>query len=189
MSLSLLLDVVIVALLVPTIIYAVILNNRLASLRKNRDALAKVVHSFNEATVRAESGIPRLRRAADEAAEALAARVEKAHGLRDDLAFMVERAEELADRLENALKGARGEVRPSPGAALAQTPAAVRKPAPAEPDTAPAPMPTPTLARRAARVVPGESLSPRLDGEDADLPDDERSEAERALLQALQSVR
>ena len=94
------LDVAIILLLVPTIIYAVILNRRLSALRNSKDELAKVVSSFNEATMRAEAGIPKLKKATLEANNALQERVEKAHTLRDDLAFMIERAEETADRLE-----------------------------------------------------------------------------------------
>jgi len=103
------LDIVVILLLIPTIIYAVILNRRLNALRKSRDELSKVVNSFNEATMRAEAGIPKLKKATTEANLSLKDRVEKAQTLRDDLAFMIERAEELAGRLEGAVRIARAE--------------------------------------------------------------------------------
>lgn len=103
------LDIVVILLLVPTIVYAVILNRRLTALRKSRDELSKVVSSFNEATMRAEAGIPKLKKATAEAGGLLKDRVEKAQTLRDDLAFMIERAEELASRLEGAVRAARSE--------------------------------------------------------------------------------
>ncbi|MGE4065005.1 MAG: DUF6468 domain-containing protein [Rhodospirillaceae bacterium] len=103
------LDIVVILLLIPTIVYAVILNRRLTALRKSRDELAKVVNSFNEATMRAEAGIPKLKKATTEANGLLKDRVEKAQTLRDDLAFMIERAEELAGRLEGAVRVARSE--------------------------------------------------------------------------------
>ena len=53
MDWRILLDLIVAALLVATIAYAVMLNNRLTSLRKNRDDLAKTIVNFNEATVRA----------------------------------------------------------------------------------------------------------------------------------------
>lgn len=118
------LDIVVILLLVPTIVYAVILNRRLTALRKSRDELSKVVNSFNEATMRAEAGIPKLKKATTEANLSLKDRVEKAQTLRDDLAFMIERAEELAGRLEGAVRVARSE-----GAAVHT--------APAQPVTAP----------------------------------------------------
>ncbi|MGC2855661.1 DUF6468 domain-containing protein [Novispirillum sp. DQ9] len=107
MNFSLVLDLVIVALLVPTIIFAVVLNNRLAVLRKNREELARLVAAFNEATVRAESGIPRLRKTSEDSARALQEQAERARTLRDDLAFMIERAEGMAARLEGAVRQGR----------------------------------------------------------------------------------
>lgn len=107
MTFSLVLDLVIVALLVPTIIFAVVLNNRLAVLRKNREELARLVAAFNEATVRAESGIPRLRKTSEDSTRALQEQAERARTLRDDLAFMIERAEGMAARLEGAVRQGR----------------------------------------------------------------------------------
>ena len=170
-KLNLLLDVIIIVLLAATIVYAVILNSRLAQLRDNRDDLARLVAAFNDATARAESGIPKLRRAAEEAGNALQERVEKAQTLRDDLAFMIERADSMAGKLENSVRLARDEVRPA-------------APAPSMPQVAPA------RAPRAAKAVepppPAEPVEPDFpEGGD----DDERSEAERELLRALQAVR
>src|SRR5271156_4481284 len=96
MDYKLILDLIVVAMLAATIVYAVLLNQRLSQLRRNRDDLAKVVSSFNEATARAEAGIPKLRRAAEDSGQAVHERVEKAQLLRDDLAFMIERGEALA---------------------------------------------------------------------------------------------
>jgi hypothetical protein len=172
-KLNLLLDVIIIVLLAATIVYAVILNSRLAQLRDNRDDLARLVAAFNDATARAESGIPRLRRAAEEAGTALQERVEKAQTLRDDLAFMIERADSMAGKLENSVRLAREEVR---------TPAAA---APAMPQVAPA---------RGSRKGAGATAEPPLPPEPeephfSESAEDERSEAERELLRALQAVR
>src|SRR6201996_6419391 len=109
MTTGMILDVVVILLLIPTIIYAVILNRKLAALRRSREELSKVVNSFNEATMRAEAGIPKLKKATTEANHTLKDRVDKAQTLRDDLAFMIERAEELASRLEGAVRAARHE--------------------------------------------------------------------------------
>ena len=109
MTTGLILDIVVILLLVPTIVYAIILNRRLTALRRTREELSKVVNSFNEATMSAEAGIPKLKKATTEANLTLKDRVEKAQTLRDDLAFMIERAEELAGRLEGAVRSARNE--------------------------------------------------------------------------------
>jgi len=168
MDYKLVLDVMVAALLAVTIIYAWILNQRLSQLRRNRDDLAKVVSSFNDATARAEAGIPRLRKAAEDSGQALQERVEKAQSLRDDLAFMIERADAMADRLEQAVRLSREEVRtPQPVAGSA-------RPGPG--------------AVRMAPVSPVPPVSTAPSAADPDLEDD-RSEAERELLRALQSVR
>lgn len=154
MDLKLILDIVVVVLLVPTIVYAVILNNRLSVLRKNRDELARLIAHFNEATVRAESGIPRLRKAAEDAGKGLQDRVERANALRDDLAFLCERADETAAQLEQAVKHARDEMKAVPGSALGvPAPAA----APASPPAGPAPA---SQAVAAARPVPKPAPAP-----------------------------
>lgn len=109
MTFAMILDLVVVVLLVPTIIFAVILNNRLSVLRRNREELARLIAAFNEATVRAESGIPRLRKTSEDASRALQEKVERAQLLRDDLAFMIERAEGMAGRLEGMVRDVRTE--------------------------------------------------------------------------------
>src|SRR5262245_29013156 len=121
MTTGTILDIVVILLLLPTIVYAIILNRKLAALRRSREELSKVVNSFNEATMRAEAGIPKLKKATTEANHTLKDRVEKAQTLRDDLAFMIERAEELASRLEGAVRAARSEgvATHSPAAAAA----------------------------------------------------------------------
>ncbi len=166
MDYKLVLDVMVAALLAVTIVYAWILNQRLSQLRRNRDDLAKVVSSFNDATARAEAGIPKLRKAAEESGQALQERVEKAQSLRDDLAFMIERADAMADQLEQAVRSSREEVRAPQSTAGSARPAPPRM-APASP---------------IAPVAPASSIA------NPDF-DDERSEAERELLRALQSVR
>jgi len=179
-TLNLLLDGIIIVLLIPTIVYAVILNSRLAQLRDNRDDLARLVAAFNDATARAESGIPKLRRAAEEAGQSLQERVEKAQTLRDDLAFMTERADSMAGRLENGVRQARDEVRPI----VPQAEPPLVAPARAPRSQAAAP----TAAPRAPRVAP-EAKPPPDEPTETDGLDDERSEAERELLRALQAVR
>ncbi len=173
MDYKLVLDVMVAVLLAVTIIYAWVLNQRLSQLRRNRDDLAKVVSSFNDATARAEAGIPKLRKAAEETGSALQERVEKAQSLRDDLAFMIERADAMADRLEQAVRAAREEIR-TPAAPAAAAPAAGPVIRPTAPRMAPA-------AQAPSSTTPMPPFEPEIE--------DERSEAERELLRALQSVR
>ena len=153
MTTGTILDLAVILLLVPTIIYAVILNQRLSALRRSREELSKVVNSFNEAILRAEAGLPKLKKATTGANHMLKDRVEKAQTLRDDLAFMIERAEELATRLEGAVRTARGEgvnVQPAqPGSYPAAAGAPTARPA-VEPQA-----PQRTFAAVSSASVPG----------------------------------
>ncbi|KAA5606762.1 hypothetical protein F1188_05385 [Roseospira marina] len=200
MSLSTFLDIAIVALLVPTIVFAWILNSRLADLRRNRDELARLIGSFNEATHRAESGIPKLRKAADDAGRALQDRVEKAQTLRDDLAFMVDRAETTLGRLETGTRAPRASGGGTNGAssaaaerreltrALNEARGRAGRPGDTTAAGSGVPAPPPVPGRRPRGLNPAPPA--RDDAEEDDFfIEDERSEAERELLRALQSVR
>ncbi|OFX08773.1 MAG: hypothetical protein A2516_09090 [Alphaproteobacteria bacterium RIFOXYD12_FULL_60_8] len=183
MNWTIALDILIVSLLIPTIAYAVILNGKLSALRKNRDDLAKVIQGFNEATLRAEAGIPKLRQAAGDASQSLHDEVAKAQALRDDLAYMVERGESLADRLESSVRAARGESKPEPkgvSAALSASQAEDKKrdfAADAPPSKREAVMPPSLRLGQEDKLGAGFAI------------DDDRSEAEKELLKALRTAR
>lgn len=184
MSPTVLLDVVIVALLVPTIVYAVILNRRLDVLRRNRDELGRMIVAFNEATVRAEAGIPKMKRAVEEVGETLRESMEKAQGLRDDLAFMTERADSMANRLEGLLRESRGSLK---GTGAGETFTAADLPEPLGMDKV---RETGEAARAAGGIAPGPTLlSALLSEDDFGGRDEERSVAERQLLRAIQASR
>ncbi|MGE5475068.1 MAG: DUF6468 domain-containing protein [Bacteroidales bacterium] len=178
MDWKIILDLLVSVLLIATIGYAVMLNQRLTQLRKNRDDLAKIIVSFNEATVRAESSIPKLRKAAEDAGQTLQERVEKAQSLRDDLAFMIERADTMANRLENAVRSARTD---GGGGGREGGRAAMAAPAKESSRMVPPPERGASQSSRAATVAAAAAA--------ADVDVDERSEAERELLRALQSMR
>ncbi|MTJ82619.1 MAG: hypothetical protein F8N37_16645 [Telmatospirillum sp.] len=178
MDYKLALDLIIAVLLAATIVYAAILNGKLNQLRKNRDDLAKLVAAFNEATVRAEAGIPKLKRVSEEASSTLVERVEKAQSLRDDLAFMIERADAMANRLEGVVRSARTEGKPSPAPQ-----------SPRGPILRPTATPASAAPVAAAPAQPAVSAMPPLTATRGDDLEDDRSEAERELLRALQAVR
>ncbi|WP_337996003.1 DUF6468 domain-containing protein [Oleispirillum naphthae] len=188
MSPSMLLDVVIVALLVPTIVYAVILNRKLEGLRRNRDELTKMIAAFQDATVRAEAGIPKMKKAVEEVGATLRDSMERAQTLRDDLAFMSERADSMANRLEAHLREARGAARPglnleSPVAAVADLPEPLGMDRVREIGEG---------ARVVGGIAPGPTLLSALLADEAagfDGREDERSEAERQLLRAIRAAR
>lgn len=190
MSVEVLLNVIVICLLVPTIIFAVILNKRLEVLRSSRADLGRLIEAFNEATTRAEAGIPRLKQAADSTGSHLKEQIQKAQILRDDLAFMIDRAENAAGRLETQSRS--GNFASSGTASVKET------------ETKP--------SRRLSSEDPEEIMNSALSVAEGILRDnpvdgprfgkrqkassasfagseDERSEAERELLKALQSMR
>lgn len=186
-NLSLLVDLVMVGLLVATIAYAIILNKQIVKLRDSRSELAELIRGLNEATAQADAGVKGMRRAASDTGEQLQRAIDKAAALRDELTFMVEAGEALADRL-----GATGGDRARPAAPAPSR--AVARPAVAPPvRTAPAsPLidETLTAARaEAARRDPAAAQSPGGDGPRPRDGQDGMSRAERELLQAIENRR
>ena len=100
MTLALVFDGILAALLVATIAYAVLLNRKLSVLREARDEMAGLADRFAAATAKAGSGLVEMRGLAEESGELLERRIARAQGVRDELAFLLESAAGIAKRLE-----------------------------------------------------------------------------------------
>jgi hypothetical protein len=98
---------VLVVLLAATLYHAIRLERALGVLKRDRSALEEMVAGFNASTRQAEQGIERLRAAADGAGQQIARQVANGATLKDDLAFLLQRGGQLADRLEAAVRSAR----------------------------------------------------------------------------------
>ncbi|HEY8288178.1 MAG TPA: DUF6468 domain-containing protein [Acetobacteraceae bacterium] len=96
-----------VALLAAVLFHAVRLERALGVLKRDRVALEGLVADFNASTRQAESGIERLRAAADGAGRQIARQIDGATALKDDLTFLTERGERLADRMDQLVRIAR----------------------------------------------------------------------------------
>jgi hypothetical protein len=121
-GLSVFVDLTIVTLLIVTIAFAAVLNRRLSGWRQDRTQFERVIAQFNEAASRAETGVERLKAASEQTGKTLQQAVTKGQSLRDDLAYLIERAEPLADRITGSVRAARTRRdEPAPAAsALAQ---------------------------------------------------------------------
>jgi chromosome segregation ATPase len=161
---ALILDILIAILLIATIAYAVMLNRRLSDLRKDQSELEQLAQSFNEATIRAEESIHKLTNSADDMKRDVQETLQKAETLRDDLNFLIDRAGNSADKLEEKVRSNRPEPPSYTGKKVKDTVA------PPEPKAAP---------KAAAKPVESEA-------EDDFKP---KTDAERELLKALESVR
>jgi hypothetical protein len=101
------LQIVLVMLLGATLFRAIRLERALGVLKRDRASLEALVVGFNASTHQAESGIQRLRAAADGTGRQIEAQLSKSVSLKDDLAFLTERGDRLADRLEMLVRAAR----------------------------------------------------------------------------------
>ncbi len=97
------LELALVGLLVLTLVHALRLQRALGGLRGDRAALHDAVAGFDGGTRRAEAALTQLQALSD----ALAHQHERAAALRDDLAYITDRGEGLADRLEGVVRTAR----------------------------------------------------------------------------------
>ena len=155
-----LLEIVLMGLLAATLLQALRLERALGVLKRDRAALDELVRGFNASTRQAEQGVERLRVAADGAGRQVAQRIDAARELKDDLAFLSERAERVADRLELLVRA---------GRALSPEPQRYAAAEPSRPPESPS-------AVEAAELPP--ELGPHL-----------HSQAERDLLRVLRQVR
>ncbi|MFM7418228.1 MAG: DUF6468 domain-containing protein [Alphaproteobacteria bacterium] len=94
------LQLAVLLLLGAAIPFAIRLERALREIRKDRNAMETSAQGLSEAAAAAESAILRLRATAELAGRQVQERVTTAEPLRDDLRFLIERAESLADRLE-----------------------------------------------------------------------------------------
>ena len=101
------LDVVLVVLLAATLFHALRLERALGVLRRDRAVLEELVAGFNTSSRQAEAGIEQLREAADGAGRQMARQIDTVTRLKDDLTFLLERGERLADRLDSLVRAGR----------------------------------------------------------------------------------
>lgn len=179
---GLVIDIVICLLLLTTIGYAVVLNRKLAVLRSARSEMEKLFADFATATGQAEGGLQALKQSSSEAGESLAQNVSDACRLADEMAFLVKKGNEIADRLEVAIAASR---KAAKSAQIVQTPQAPLRQAtpPASPIPGVAPQPVSTAAapqagndEKAARGI-------------AKLAKRKLSNADTELMRALQAIR
>jgi hypothetical protein len=118
-----LLEIALIGLLAATLFHALRLERALGVLKRDRATLESLIAGFNTSTRDAEQGVERLCDAADGAGRQVARQIEAAGRLRDDLTFLTERGDRLADRLERLVRAGR-EIAPEP----AYTPSVAAEP-------------------------------------------------------------
>ena len=107
MTLAIILDLIVIGFLVATISYAVILNRRLITIQKSRTELQKFIDHFTISLAKAEASVQELKQTGQKVMDSVLEPLPQAKVLRDDLVFLLEKGESLAERLENFIRTAR----------------------------------------------------------------------------------
>lgn len=180
--LPLLLDGFLILLLLATIVYAIILNRKLNLLRGNHDEMEVFVDKLNIACARAESATAGLRNAGENGKAVFKESASKAEALRDELAFLVERADIVSGRLASVSEGTKVV------AAESQSQVAASKSEPMRKSGAKRPAPVARRGPEAARTPEPARVTRAVAGDDSS-KGSPRSEAEEELLKALRNAR
>ncbi len=101
------LQLLVAGLLLAAMPFAVRLHRQLAALRGEGGGFSASTQGLNEATRQAEAASMRLRASAEMAGRQVGEKLSSAEALRDDLRYLVERAEALAERLDGQVRQAR----------------------------------------------------------------------------------
>jgi hypothetical protein len=101
------LDIALVVLLTATLFHAVRLERALGVLKRDRAALEALVATFNASTRAAEAGVEHLRATTEGSGRQIQRQIDTATTLKEDLTFLVQRSEGLADRLDDLIRATR----------------------------------------------------------------------------------
>jgi hypothetical protein len=99
MSISLIVEIMLSALLLATVIYCALLERKLSALRKGQDGLRETIGELNRAIVSASVSMRTLRATADDAGKVLQEQIGKARGMIDELALLNVTGERIAQRI------------------------------------------------------------------------------------------
>lgn len=102
MTFSLIVEIVLTLLLAATLAYCVILERRLAALRKNQDGFRETIVELNQAIASAGASMRLLKSTASGAADALDERLSRARNLSDELSLLTNSGERIAQRIERS---------------------------------------------------------------------------------------
>jgi hypothetical protein len=103
MNLTFYAEIALTVLLIVTIGYCVILERRLAAVRKGQDGLKSTIGELNAAITGAGASLRALKAAAGESAEMLDSRLSAARKLNDELAVLTASGERIAQRMDRAV--------------------------------------------------------------------------------------
>jgi hypothetical protein len=121
MTLTMILEITLEVLLAATLGYCIVLERRLAAVRKGQEGLSRIVGELNMAISGAGASLRALKSAANEAAHTLDDRLRRARLHVDELSVLVGSAERIAQRIEDAASS-RGRIEQGTGIAQSKSP-------------------------------------------------------------------
>lgn len=104
---KLILDLIVSVLLGVTIVYCTKLNRRIRVLQDSKSELAGLIQQFDASTQQATRSINEIHVVSKKINESIKAKLDKANYIVDDLSFMIEKGNKLADRMESDIAGTR----------------------------------------------------------------------------------
>lgn len=119
---SVLLNCFVALLLGVTIFYCLKLNKRIRILQDSKSELAQLIEKFDMSTQQATYSIQEIHKASKKINENIQTKLDKANYLADDLAFMIEKANKMADRMEGGISASRPGARSQTAAEMRQRP-------------------------------------------------------------------
>lgn len=102
--LSIALELLLSVLLAATLVYCIVLERRLSSVRKGQDGLKKMIGELNTAIAGAGASLRALKMAAAESADLLDDRLKRARALSDELSLITNSGERIAQRFDRAVE-------------------------------------------------------------------------------------
>jgi len=106
MTLTFYVEIALEVLLAATLCYCIVLERRLAAVRKGQEGLSRTIGELNMAISGAGASLRALKAAAGEAAATLDERLKRARLHIDELAVLAGSAERIADRIERGVSNA-----------------------------------------------------------------------------------
>ncbi|MCE2951996.1 MAG: DUF6468 domain-containing protein [Alphaproteobacteria bacterium] len=107
MNFSIILDFIVILFLMGTLGYAVSLNKKLARLYQSRGDLQTFIESFTKSLGRAEASMEKLKASGEQTFSGLQEGIASGNNLKEDLAFLVDRSETVASKLEELVREGR----------------------------------------------------------------------------------
>ncbi|HVP86309.1 MAG TPA: DUF6468 domain-containing protein [Rhizomicrobium sp.] len=103
MTLTLVVELILTALLAATLFYCIVLERKLAALRSGQDGLKKTLASLNAAVAAASTSMVTLKSTAGEITQILDERLGHARGLADELGVLCGSGERIVQRFDREL--------------------------------------------------------------------------------------